>query len=276
MSRISYITSKKGVDLRNDSKMSVDIVISVENAVLSYPVRALTPTSIKSFLLSPFGARPDSLPEFFEVLRGISFQVRRGERVGIVGHNGAGKSTLLRAIAGIYPLQSGSIRVNGEVRGLYDLGAGFEVEDTGRENIYLRGHLLGYTREEVADMEEEIIRFAGLEGFIDMPLRTYSAGMQVRLAFAISTAMGGGVLLIDEVLAAGDAEFAEKARARMCELIDTAQCMVLVSHDMGAVTSLCTRVLWIDQGRIQADGEPEEVVNEYLKFMHGENDFQWG
>ncbi len=243
--------------------MNDDVVIDVENAVLSYPVRALTPTSIKSLLLSPFGARPDPLPEFFEALRGVSFQVRRGERIGIIGRNGAGKSTLLRAIAGIYPLQSGSIRVNGEIRGLYDLGAGFEMEDTGRENIYLRGYLLGYSREEIAEMEEEIIRFAGLEEFIDMPLRTYSAGMQVRLAFAISTAMEGGILLIDEVLAAGDTDFVEKSQRRVLELVSKAECVLLVSHSLPWVEQLCTRVIWLEKGGIRADGSSKKVIEQY-------------
>ena len=241
-----------------------NILIEMQNAVLRYPLTKLSQGSIKTTFLSPFRNTHDIQPEFFEALSGISLTVRKGERLGILGRNGAGKSTILRAIAGIYPLHSGSISLSGELRSIFDLGIGFEMEESGRRNIYYRGYLLGYPHNKIKEIEQDIISFAGLEEFIDMPLKTYSAGMQIRLAFAVSTAMGGNILLIDEVLAAGDVEFSEKAYNRMIELIEKAACLIFVSHDLNAIKNLCTRAIWIEHGTIQAEGEPESLIDKYL------------
>lgn len=244
-----------------------DPIVNVNNVRLKYPVKPLMRRSIKNIFLSPFGVTDDPVPEFYEALRGISFQIYEGERVGIIGKNGSGKSTILRAIAGIYPIESGDIHVSGKIRGLYDLTSGFELEDTGRANIYLRGYLLGSSRAEISAMEEDIIDFSGLKDFIDLPLKTYSVGMQVRLAFAISTAIAGDVLLIDEILAAGDAEFFSKAQQRMRTLIQNAQCVILVSHDLSAIKQLCSRVLWIDNGLVRMEGPTDEVIDAYLAYL---------
>lgn len=240
------------------------VLIDMRNAVLRYPLTPLLGGSIKTRVLSLFRDHGGTTPEFFEALRGVSLQVCEGDRLGIIGRNGAGKSTILRAMAGVYPLHSGCIHLHDEIRSLFDIGLGFEMEETGRANIYYRGYLLGYPHEVIREMEAEIIAFAGLEEFIDMPLKTYSTGMQVRLAFAVSTAMGGSILLIDEILAAGDADFAQKAQARMMELIENASCIVFVSHDLEAVKRLCNRAIWIDEGKIRCEGDPEEVVAAYL------------
>jgi len=241
-----------------------DVLIEMRDVVSRFPLAPLTRGSIKTSFLSSFSKRQDPQPEFFEALSGVSLTVRKGERLGIIGCNGAGKSTILRTIAGIYPLHSGTISLNGRIRSIFDLGVGFEKEESGRRNIYYRGYLLGYEHGEITEIEQDIIAFAGLEEFIDMPLKAYSAGMQIRLAFAVSTAMGGSILLIDEVLAAGDAEFAVKAHARMLELIEHAACIIFVSHDLNAVKNLCTRALWIDHGLIKADGAPDDVIESYM------------
>jgi len=245
-------------------KNSKSILIEVKDAVLRYPLSPLMRGSIKTSFLSAFSKKSEPQPEYFEAMSGVSLTIREGDRLGIIGRNGAGKSTVLRAIAGVYPLQSGSVALSGDIRSIFDLGVGFELEESGRNNIYYRGYLLGYSHDAIRELEREIIDFAGLEEFIDMPLKAYSSGMQVRLAFSVSTALGGSILLIDEVLGAGDAEFAEKARARMIELIDQAACILFVSHDLNAVKNLCTRAIWIDHGMIKADGAPDVIISAYV------------
>jgi len=239
-----------------------DLII-VKDVVLRYPMINMAPQSLKETILAP-GKSKYHNAKYYESLRGVSFTVKKGERLGIIGRNGAGKSSLLKALAGIYPIQGGEIVVHGEVNSLFDLNVGFEVEESGRSNIYHRGYLLGYDRKDIQKLESEIISFAGLEEFIDMPLKTYSAGMQVRLAFSILTAMGEGVLLLDEILTAGDAEFTTKARKRMEEMIAEASCMVYVSHDLEVVKRICTRVIWIDSGLIRCEGDAESVIHEFL------------
>lgn len=236
-------------------------LIDMESAVVRFPAHYQERASLKTMLASPF--QRGGKDAVIEALRGIDLRVGRGERVGLIGRNGAGKSTLLRALAGVYPLAEGRLSVVRNVRGLFDLGVGFDIEESGRRNIYYRGYLLGMTRREIEAVENEIIAFSELGEAIDRPLKTYSAGMQVRLAFAISTATSGDVLLIDEVLAAGDAAFAVKAQQRVRELVDAAACLVLVTHDMSAVRELCNRALWIDGGRVRAEGAPDDIIAAY-------------
>ena len=243
--------------------MREDPIIELKGAVLRYPLGSFTRKSIKTAVLSRPEPSVGAERTFVEALSNVSFTVGRGERVGIIGRNGAGKSTVLRAIAGIYPLAAGSVTVKGRIRGLYDLSVGFELEEPGRRNIYYRGFLLGYSRSEIDRLEDEIIEFADIGDFIDLPMKAYSAGMSIRLAFAISTVLGGDALLIDEVLAAGDAEFAGKAAARMRELIDRAACMVLVSHDLAAIREICNRAIWLDHGQVVEDGPVHTVVDNY-------------
>jgi len=234
--------------------------------VLHYPLVPLFRSSIKEATLGMLlGRRSSPAPKFIEALRSLSLRVDRGERVGLIGRNGAGKSSLLRTIAGIYPPTSGSVRVHGQIRSLFELFLGFEPEDNGRQNIRYRGYLLGYSKQEIAKLEDEIIDFAGLRESIDLPLKTYSAGMNVRLAFSISTAIGGDIVLIDEVFAAGDAEFQARAQRRMREIIQGSACMIFVSHDLQAIRENCTRVVWLDNGAIVADGEPEQILQSYTE-----------
>lgn len=196
-------------------------------------------------------------------VRGVSFDVRRGEVFGIVGHNGAGKSTMLRGLAGILPPSEGRVEVAGQVSTLLALGIGFNTKLTGRENILVGGLAAGLSRREVEEREEEIIEFSGVRDFIDMPLRTYSSGMRGRLAFAVSTSLEPDILLIDEALSAGDADFKAQAAERMRKLLGEGRTIVLVSHSLGSVTELSDRVLWMATGQMVELGDPTTVVGHY-------------
>ena len=207
---------------------------------------------------------PDtSMVKIVHAVRGVSFDVSRGEVLGIVGHNGAGKSTMLRGIAGILPPDEGRVEVAGQVSTLLALGVGFNNKLSGRENILVGGLAAGLSRREIDERADDIIDFSGVGDFIDMPLRTYSSGMRGRLAFAVSTAMDPDILLIDEALSAGDADFREKAADRMRTLLGEGRTIVLVSHSMNSVRDLSDRVLWLAAGRVVEVGEPDEVIERY-------------
>lgn len=200
----------------------------------------------------------------FRALDQVSFKVRRGEVVGLVGTNGSGKSTMLKCIAGVLEPSEGSIVVRGNIAPLIELGAGFDAELTARENIYLNGSLLGYSREFVDEHLQEIIDFAELQDFMDMPLKNYSSGMVARIAFAIATVTEPDVLIVDETLSVGDVFFQEKCEARIKSFIDSGNVTVLfVSHSMKQVERICERAIWIEKGVQRMDGPVEEVVEAY-------------
>jgi lipopolysaccharide transport system ATP-binding protein len=199
-----------------------------------------------------------------EALRDISFSLTSGDRLGLIGGNGAGKTTLLRTIAGIYEPVMGRVRVQGSLSALLDTALGMNIEGTGRENIMLRGLYDGLSRSELARLEDDVAEFAGLGDFLDLPLRTYSSGMVVRLGFAMATAIRPQILLMDEWFLAGDSEFMEKARKRLEDMVRGAEILVLSTHQAVIVQNWCTRVLWLDQGRIRADGAPDTVLESYL------------
>jgi lipopolysaccharide transport system ATP-binding protein len=240
--------------------------IKMENVDLYYPASIYNAMTIKEELFSLLGGRKNkkALPDV-HALRSISLEINEGERVGIIGANGAGKSSILKAIAGLFPIRGGRLETAGEVRALFELSLGFEADSTGRENIMNRGLMLGRTPAEVREIAPEIIEFADLKAFIDYPIRSYSSGMLVRLAFAISTSISGQILLVDEILSAGDASFQIKARQRMKSVIAGAKILVLVLHDMAAIKEVCGRAIWLRNGSVAADGPPEQVIDEYLK-----------
>lgn len=241
--------------------------IDVRDACLSYPSSPYNAMSIKEWFCH-LARRPQTkLIKDVYALKGISFHVREGERVGIIGANGAGKSTILKAIAGVYPLESGCVHTLGSIRSLFELNLGFESEATGRENIMYRGLLLGEHPDVIRSKEQGIIDFADIGEFIDYPVKTYSSGMLVRLAFAISTSIRGDIILLDEVIGAGDASFIQKANQRIRTLMDKAKILVLVSHDLKAVQNFCSRVLWLDHGQLKNDGKANEVIKDYLQFV---------
>lgn len=200
----------------------------------------------------------------FMALNDVSFKLNKGDRVGVIGHNGAGKSTLLKVLCRVYEPIEGQVDVNGKIAPLLEIGAGFHPEFTGRENIYFNGSLLGYKKKELADIEQGVIDFAQVEEFIDTPVKYYSTGMYTRLAFSLATAMHPDILILDEIFNGGDASFKERATERMNSMIDKANIMIMVSHDTELIKSMCNRVLWLDHGKLIADGSVNEIVNSYL------------
>ncbi len=197
-------------------------------------------------------------------LHGLNFSFGDGDRVGLIGHNGAGKSTLLRVLSGVYAPTQGQVLRQGSASSLIDLSLGIDHEATGRENIYLRGALLGLSKKEIIARLDEIIAFSELGEFIDMPVRTYSSGMHLRLAFSVSTVIRPEILLMDEWLSVGDEGFKHKAEARLVELVESTKILVIASHSRDLIVKTCNRVLWLECGMIKMDGAPDEVCAEYF------------
>lgn len=208
--------------------------------------------------------RPLGKKEDFWALSDLSFRVFQGETLGIIGENGSGKSTILKLISRILEPTSGKVIIRGRVAALLELGAGFHPDLSGRDNVFLNSSILGLGRRETAERFSEIVDFAELGQFIDTPIKHYSSGMYMRLAFAIATCMEPEILLIDEILAVGDEAFQGKCLNRMYELRSRCKAIVFVSHDLPAVRSLCTRAIWLDKGRIRAEGPPQQVLDQYL------------
>lgn len=242
--------------------MEREIALEVKDLRISY--KCLKSFSIKKSLLHL--KKADA--KVYEAVRGVSFAVPKGEILGIVGKNGSGKSTMLRAIAGIFSPDSGTIDLKGNSVSLLSIGVGFQPKLTGRENIVLSGMLLGFSEEQVRAKMDEIIEFANLGDFIDMPVKTYSSGMHSKLAFSITAILEADIMLIDEVLSVGDAKFKKKSYNKMKELISNEDRTVLiVSHSSETLKELCTSVLWLHEGEMKMIGKPEEVLPAYDKFM---------
>lgn len=201
----------------------------------------------------------------FTALKNISFNIGNGEVVGIIGHNGAGKSTLLKIISGVLKATSGDVIINGKIAPLIELGAGFDIELTGRENIYLNGSLLGFSRKELNDKIEEIIEFSELKEFIDTPLKNYSSGMYARLGFSIATLYEPEILIIDEILSVGDFNFQKKSFDKIKTMIYSGTTVIIVSHDMNQIQELCTKVIWLEKGEVKKIGNSKEVCKEYVE-----------
>ena len=203
-------------------------------------------------------------------VKNVSFEVNRGEILGIIGKNGSGKSTMLRAMAGIFQPDSGYIDLKGNSISLMSIGVGFNEDISGRKNIVLSGMTLGFTEEEMLRRTPEIIDFAEIGDFIDMPVRTYSSGMHSKLAFAITANLDTDIMLVDEVLSVGDERFKKKSRNKMKELItDSNRTVIMVSHEMDVMRELCDRILWINDGEMIAIGKTDEIITEYQKYMNG-------
>ena len=239
-----------------------NIALEVKDLYVSYS--SLKKYSIKKSLFKGEKASKDRV----EAVKGISFSLKKGSILGIVGKNGSGKSTMLKAIAGIFAPDSGSVDLHGNSISLMSIGVGFNNELTGRENIALSGMLLGFSKEEIAAKTDEIIEFSELGHFIDYPVRTYSSGMYSKLAFSITAILETDIMLIDEVLSVGDAKFKKKSLAKMRSLItDSERTVVIVSHASETIKELCDTVLWINNGDLVKYGPTAEVLPEYDKFM---------
>jgi ABC-type polysaccharide/polyol phosphate transport system ATPase subunit len=235
--------------------------ILLDGVTLEFPRTRVVRKSFERSIAHMFGM--GEKPETYTALDDVSLEVKEGEVVGLVGRNGAGKSTLLRVIAGIYRPDRGRALMAGRVTLLAGLGAGFNVHLSGRENVYLYGGVLGHSRAVMNEQMDGIVDFAALEDFIHQPLRTYSAGMRARLGFAIATAIRPEVLIMDEVLAVGDAEFRERSADRIRSILAGAGTVVVASHSIGELKEVCTRCVWVAKGRIMQDGPPEDVIKAY-------------
>lgn len=242
-----------------------NIAISVKNLHKNFNL----PTEHARGLKQAFFNRLRGIKGYTEqkVLRGIDFEIKKGEFIGIIGRNGSGKSTLLKILAGIYYPSSGKITVNGTLVPFIELGVGFNPELTGRENVYMNGALLGFSNDEMSKMYDDIWRFAELEKFQDQKLKNYSSGMQVRLAFSIAIRAQGDILLLDEVLAVGDAAFQQKCNDYFKSLKASNQTVILVTHSMENVKRFCTRAILINDGKILKEGDPDTVAEEYLRIL---------
>jgi ABC-type polysaccharide/polyol phosphate transport system ATPase subunit len=243
--------------------------IHLENLSLTFRLRQHTRITLKEFLVRRLYKQSTNPVREVEALKNLNLEIREGERVGVIGHNGAGKSTLLKVLAGIYPPTDGLLNVEGHISSLFEIALGFEPDASGWENIYYRGYLQGETPQSIKAKVQPIADFSELGDFLDMPVRYYSSGMKVRLAFSIATAIDPEVLLVDEVLSVGDKAFQEKAGKRMRDMMAKAQLIILVSHDLDSVVKLCHRAIWMDHGRIRMDGPPKKVVDAYVRSVEG-------
>ena len=240
-------------------------VVVLRDVFVSYRLPRERIHNFKDFAIR-WVKREIAYDEFF-ALRNVNLEVRRREVLGLIGSNGAGKSTLLKVIARVHQPSSGRVQVRGRVAPLLELGAGFDHELTGRENVYLNGTILGFRLKEVEARFDRIVDFAGVREFIDRPLRTYSSGMIVRLGFAVATDIQPDILILDEVLAVGDADFQKKSADRIRELRDKSEAVIMVSHDLEIIKDMCQRVAWLDHGTLRAVGPAAEVVTQYEKFV---------
>lgn len=243
--------------------------IDLDKVSLTFRVRQQRQITLKEYLLKGmFRQRQNPFAEI-RALQDVTIHIEDGERVGVIGANGSGKSTLLRLLAGVYYPSKGRRLIRGKVSSLFELALGFEMESNGWKNILFRGYLQGETYHSIKRKMPEIAEFSELGKFLDIPVRYYSAGMLVRLAFSIATAIEPEILLIDEILGAGDLSFQEKAQKRMHAMIDQARLLVVVSHDLENLPRLCDRAIWLDQGRVRCEGHVDEVIQTYINHVHG-------
>jgi ABC-type polysaccharide/polyol phosphate transport system ATPase subunit len=243
--------------------------IELDNLCLTFRVRQMRRITLKEFLVRRMFRKSANPVMKVNALRNINLVVREGERLGVVGHNGAGKSTLLKVLAGIYPPTRGKRIMDGRISSLFDIALGFETDADGWENISYRGYLQGETPRSIRAKMNQIAEFSELGEFLNMPVRYYSAGMLVRLAFSIATAIEPEILLVDEVLSVGDMSFQDKARQRMRDMMSMARLIVVVSHDLVSLNKLCDRGIWMDHGQIRQQGTMKEIVDAYTESVKG-------
>lgn len=239
-------------------------MIKLENVGMRFNLGIETSFSIKEAFIRFFQfKKKKKIKEEFWALKNVSFEVQKGEVVGLIGSNGAGKSTMLKIISGVMKPTKGKIIVNGVISPMIELGAGFDSELTARENIYLNGAVLGYSKSFLEDKFEDIVEFSELREFLDVPIKNFSSGMIAKLAFSISTIVNPEILIVDEILSVGDIKFQEKSRNKMMEMIDGGTTVVYVSHSLQAIKELCTRVVWIEHGEMIMEGDTETVCSKY-------------
>lgn len=252
----------KGVSM--DNIESTENIIEVKNVCMDFYMQSEKIDNMKEFFIRLLKGKIERQKK--RILDNISFSVKKGESIGLIGHNGAGKSTLLKLITGIMRPTEGSIKVNGLVAPLLNLGAGFDFEATAKENIYLNGAILGYSKRELAKKYDEIVEFSELQDYMNVPIKNFSSGMVARLGFAIAIDVDPDILLVDEILSVGDENFREKCAKRISELRNRGVTFVIVSHNMAQVKSLCQKALWIEDSKMMAYGDAGEICDKYLEY----------
>lgn len=238
-------------------------MVSVKNVTMDYRIQKDNAKSLKEFVVRLLRGKLDYIS--FRALENISIQIKKGEVCGIIGVNGAGKSTLLKIISGVLSPTKGSVSLKGNVAPMLELGAGFDYDLTAKENIFLNAAILGYSKEFISEKYDEIVRFSELEDFIEQPLRTFSSGMIMRLAFSIATLVEPEILIVDEILSVGDEHFSKKSGVRMKKLIEGGATVIMVSHNIVQIEQMCDRVIWLEHGKIKFEGPAKEVCSKYRK-----------
>ena len=247
-------------------------MISVENVSMRFNLGIEKDFSFKQAFISIFDKKKRNKKQDFWALKDITFKVDKGEVVGIVGSNGAGKSTLLKIVSGVMKPTKGSVVVNGVISPMIELGAGFDMELTARENIYLNGAVLGYSEKFLNEKFDDIVEFSELREFLDVPIKNFSSGMTAKLAFSIATIVSPEVLIVDEILSVGDIKFQEKSKNKMMEMIKGGTTVLYVSHSLESIRDICTKVIWIEHGKMVMVGESKEICDAYYKKQLGKGE----
>lgn len=243
-------------------------MITVNNVSMKFDLGIERDNSFKQVFINILSMRKKK-KDYFWALKDVSFHVEKGEVIGLIGSNGAGKSTLLKTISGVMKPTKGTIEVNGIISPMIELGAGFDLELTARENIYLNGAVLGYSKKFLEEKFDEIVEFSELKDFLDVPVKNFSSGMTAKLAFSIATIVNPEVLIVDEILSVGDIKFQEKSKNKMLEMIKGGTTVLYVSHSLASIEELCDRVIWLEHGEIVKMGDTKEICKEYYEKQMG-------
>ena len=244
-------------------------MIKIENVSMKFNLGIEKNFSIKEAFISVFDKKRRQKKTDFWALSDVSFHVKKGEVIGLIGSNGAGKSTLLKVVSGVMKPTKGKVTVNGQISPMIELGAGFDQELTARENIYLNGAILGYSKEFIDSKFDEIVEFSELIDFLDVPIKNFSSGMVAKLAFSIATIVNPEILIVDEILSVGDIKFQEKSKNKMMEMIKGGTTVLYVSHSLESIKDLCDRVVWIEHGKVIKIGPAKKIIEEYYKAQMG-------
>ena len=239
------------------------MMISVKNVSMKFDLGIEKDNSFKNKFIAIFDKKRRKKKEYFWALSDVSFEVQKGEVIGLIGSNGAGKSTMLKVVSGVMKPTKGKVKVCGTIAPMIELGAGFDQELTARENIYLNGSVLGFSKKFLDEKFDEIVEFSELKDFLDVPIKNFSSGMIAKLAFSISTIVSPDILIVDEILSVGDIKFQEKSLNKMMELIKGGTTVLFVSHSLESIKSICNRVIWLEHGKVVQVGDADEVCNAY-------------
>ena len=244
-------------------------MIRIKNVSMKFNMDIEKDFSIKQAFINLFTKKKKKNTEYFWALKNLTFSVNKGDVVGLIGSNGAGKSTLLKVVSGVMKPTSGKVEVDGVISPMIELGAGFDQNLTARENIYLNGAILGYSKKFLDSKFDEIVEFSELKDFLDVPVKNFSSGMTAKLAFSIATIVDPEILIVDEILSVGDLRFQEKSKNKMMEMIKGGTTVLYVSHSLQSIKDLCNKVVWLDHGQVVKMGNTEEICDEYYKSQMG-------